>query len=371
MEGGSVTDSFGRLRFSGGRYEQPGMPLSAAAELERFERLVAEVARLRYLADHPERRRAPRGFRSVGLRLTRVEPGSVVPVLERPSSGQTALPVVDHHQEALELICQALDAINDDKPLPERFPERALSEFAQFGRSLQPDERLELGTGGRPPALLQRETRARIQRLAHLNAIEVETVLTGQLTGLASEPPQLTITLPGEGRRQLAGPYTDPALWDDLRGYLGQGERAPLASFSVIASQTPDGTITAIIDVLAVESALPAALADRLQELSTLADGWLQQGVPAPNESALRNTESLLLSCVDEGLPQPDIYPSADGGVQLEWRMPKGGIEIEMLNDNTSTWCRIGSGAANDEYQEHSNSDTDSLVTRLKGALGG
>jgi hypothetical protein len=37
-------------------------------------------------------------------------------------------------------------------------------------------------------------------------------------------------------------------------------------------------------------------------------------------------------------LPKPRVYPSMEGGVQMEWRSPMGyDVEVEILNDGTVT----------------------------------
>jgi hypothetical protein len=78
---GDPDTTFGGFRMSGGRYDQPGLPLQSLSELEHHERLIASVAQALYKARHPLRKRLPTGFRDAfKLRLAAIETGSVVPV---------------------------------------------------------------------------------------------------------------------------------------------------------------------------------------------------------------------------------------------------------------------------------------------------
>ncbi|WP_420117552.1 hypothetical protein, partial [Micromonospora sp.] len=56
------------------------------SEFARYERLVVDVAKAIYKNRHARRQRVPRGFATgFELRLTEIQVGSVVPVLEVPA----------------------------------------------------------------------------------------------------------------------------------------------------------------------------------------------------------------------------------------------------------------------------------------------
>jgi hypothetical protein len=63
----------------------------------------------------------------------------------------------------------------------------------------------------------------------------------------------------------------------------------------------------------------PSQINSRLEQLSALNDGWLDGSGIAPDTNALQNLGSLFQSHYDKSLPIPYIYPTADGGLQLEW----------------------------------------------------
>jgi len=362
--------NFGHIRLAGGRYESPGLPVSTAVELLRYERLISTVAHHLYMRSHPKRKRAPRGFRELlDLRLVDVRAGSVIPVVTRArGDGDEVMIPGDWHDQARRLINEALTEVNTSLALPRTFPVQALKEFASFGRSLQDNERIELSGEGEDTAILTPDTRRRIQSLANLKEIEVELPVQGQVIGLHSDPQRFDLLLITEGRRKIVGEYSDPAMWDTLYGFQGYAERAPLAALSVVARQGLDGELRGIVDVLSIEAALPPEWAARINQLSRLSQGWLYPESETPSRDVLDETEDFLLACVDESLPRPKIFPSAEGGVQLEWRTPGRTVEVELLNEGTARVFALDM-VADDDHEFELETDTEELLELVKGAL--
>lgn len=364
--------AFGHVRLRGGRYDQPGLPVTTAVELARYQRLVSAVAYHLYMRAHPKRKRAPRGFSdSLDLRLVDVQSGSVIPVLSRTPTSHPTLLGDDWHEQARVLINEALANINRDQRLPAWFPVEALKEFASFGRSLQDDEVIEFSGNGAEVAPFTPQTRRRIQSLANLEEIEVELLVQGQVIGLHSDPQRLDVLLAAPSNRKLVGEYTDPGMWDTLREFLGFADRAPLAALSVVARQGLDGEIRAIVDVLGIEAALPTEWVDRIAELASLRKGWLDPDSDSPSREALDITEEFLLACVDEGLPRPSIYPSADGGVQLEWRTASVSVELDILNSGAAHAYAFDIAGNDDHELLQTEIDSDALLNFATEHLNG
>ncbi|MFF0339677.1 hypothetical protein [Kribbella sp. NPDC004875] len=365
---------FGVIHMSGGRYERPGLPLASAEELRRYERLVGRLARSLFMRDHRHRKRAPRGFTtSVVLRLTAIESGSVIPVLERDNtSTDDFAEIPDYYESARQLINSALRTL--DSPigrLDPDFPVDCLKDFAAFGRGLRDDEVIEFwDEQNKQPARFNVAARRKIQTLASLDHLEVELVLQGQITGLRSSPQQFDFVQAGTGRR-IIGTFSDPATWDDLRDFQGYAERAPMASLAVVADQSQNGEILAISEVLNVEAALPIEWAKRIEELSQLRSSWLHDGTPPPSPDALDAAEQLLLACVDDNIKRPGIFPTPDGGIQLEWALDNVEIEIEFPETPRSNargfWFARGSDA--EEEIECAPDDVDTLLDFIRGGM--
>lgn len=241
---------------------------------------------------------------------------------------------IDWHEQARVLINSALREVSADGTIPRKFPKKALRDFAQFGRSLQDDEYFDLATEQEETSVLDKSVRQRIVNLADLDMIEIEKVTLGQITGLQSDPQKFDFLLVSQTqeKRKIQGSYTDPQMWGLLHEFQGYGESSPLTSLSVVAKEDRNGELVSIIDVLGVEPALPPDWADRVSDLNRIQDGWLESDTPAPSIHVMEFLEEILLECLDEDLPRPLMFPSANGGIQLEWRGDTRNIEIEILN---------------------------------------
>ncbi len=355
-------ERFGVIRLRGGRYEQLGLPLVAIAELGRYEKLVHNVARSLYLREHPNRKRVPRGPAfELALRLTAVEPGSVKPVLERALPTTEALFATEHDwfEESRRLINEALRGFNDEQShLIANFPADCLDDFSAVGRSLAADESIEFSDvhGDTPPAILNVDVRKRIVRHTKLGHLDVETLLIGRVTGLRSQPAKFDFKVEENGRK-FEGSYHDDGMFSQLKSVMDEEDRASLVALSAVARQTPDGETVELVDVLAVELTLPDTWRERLSQLARLQAGWLDKGSSPPSAQALDQTERLLLGCLDEMLPRPGIFPTPEGGLQLEWTSPDSETEVRISADGSVHVLWFSTSTDDDREADYSPDD--------------
>lgn len=68
----------------------------------------------------------------------------------------------------------------------------------------------------------------------------------------------------------------------------------------------------------------------RLEELKALRDGWLDGRGLAPSASGLEWLAKEFEARYPEELPQPYIYPEAEGGVRLEWSLGPQEVSLDM-----------------------------------------
>ncbi|MGL5864803.1 MAG: hypothetical protein ACRCYX_02875 [Dermatophilaceae bacterium] len=368
---------FGVIRMRGGRYDDHGLPLFGAAELERYEALVAKVARSLFLGAHPQRQRVPRGFADAfSLRLTGLEDGSVVPVLERAAAGAwpaDGVPVgepEDWFESARVLINTALRGFGAGPvPADRRFPADCIPDLAALGRSLRDEESIELSDDGADPAVLDTAVRRRIREASNLGHLEVETVLHGQVTGLRSDPQQFDFVSSATGQK-VTGRYAESATWNELKEFQGYASRSPMVALSVLATQSPDGEVHQIVDVLGVEAALPEEWAERIDVLAGLEPGWFAEGSEPPSPQALDAAEQLLLACVDAGVGRPGIFPTPEGGVQLEWSTAR--VELEVVFTGATARVLSVSRVDDGEHEEEVDAeDSERLVGVVRRALDG
>ncbi|MFK0282538.1 hypothetical protein ACIQVL_19010 [Streptomyces sp. NPDC090499] len=333
---GTDSRAFGSWRLQGGRYEQPGLPVEVLAEFARYERLVVDVARGLYKQRHASRQRVPRGFASsFSLRLSDIRRGSVIPVLERTAVDADAL--FDDRdagifEEARMIIQDALRSIQDGSGIPRTFPPHALREFSRFGRSLRDDELIEFDSGTPSAVIYSQPVRRQIQEQARLERFEIETLVSGQVVGVSADKGIFEFRLT-RGDKVVPGRFSSDDIVADLKQYLDLSTMAPTVAINAVAIQSMNEEIIEIQDVLSIEPVLPPGWSERLAELHDLEAGWLDGVGQQVSRKVLRAAESLLLEFLDEQVKRPYIYPTEDGGVQLEWPYSAGEVTLTVTSD--------------------------------------
>lgn len=69
-------------------------------------------------------------------------------------------------------------------------------------------------------------------------------------------------------------------------------------------------------------------LDSRLDELTSLTGNWDGEGAQSVDRAALRLAGAVITQALRAGLPEPEIFPVPDGGVQIEWQA--GPVELEL-----------------------------------------
>ena len=72
---------------------------------------------------------------------------------------------------------------------------------------------------------------------------------------------------------------------------------------------------------------MDATLAARLRQLARLPPDWDSYGARPPAAAALHAARRLG-AALPAGAPPPGAVPLADGGLQLEWHLPRGEIAV-------------------------------------------
>ncbi len=137
------TEPFMRLRLVGRRYDDHSVPLEFLKDVSVLEEMIVEVAKYKFLTDHPNRQRSPRGFtKNIQLRLAAINPGSASLEIRIASEPPTLLPTVSQTFSgyARDAIIQAISAAEQERPIEPHLPEGTLSYFDKLGRSLKEGE---------------------------------------------------------------------------------------------------------------------------------------------------------------------------------------------------------------------------------------
>lgn len=89
-----------------------------------------------------------------------------------------------------------------------------------------------------------------------------------------------------------------------------------------------------------------------------------------PSNETVERVERILLA-LDAAVPAPAIYPSGDGGIQLEWRTSSRAVEVEILNSGLieALWYGRSSSDEDGEGRSFHGDDPDGVADFVKGAI--
>jgi hypothetical protein len=71
---------------------------------------------------------------------------------------------------------------------------------------------------------------------------------------------------------------------------------------------------------------------DRKQRLALMTElpaNWDSFGARSPSTAAVRQAEDILVWFAVPGVPPPDVFPTSEGGVQIEWHI--NGLDAEII----------------------------------------
>lgn len=325
--------SFSDIRFSGGRYDSPGLPVSSVPELERYERIVVEVAKVLWKNAHTDRQRIPGSFAEMlGLRLREVRGGSVTPVLERSPLGSKADEVGDVFTAARDQVDREFAKIVagdwDDVDLPPR----AQQALRRFGASLQHDETVIFRATSPDAVRYDSATRRRFLSRNSGDNVETEGVVVGTVRSLSADG-TFRLGLPGSAGA-VPGEYLDATMFDEFHAALND-QTTMYHRLTCSYLVNADDEIVSIQDVREIELFLSVddAGGARLIELAQLDHSWDGLGASKIDLTVLEKVRDLLDALRSHDVSLPTMYPTEVGGVQLEWHGRDEHTEIEVFPD--------------------------------------
>lgn len=323
--------------FRGSRFDADSFPVELLPDLAAYRDLVIEVARALFIRNNPGRERVRKGFiAEFNLRLSRFEPGnSVAAVLERVHRypGELFPPPVVADEDEFDQARDLIDDLISDGTSP-TFPRELLPMFDRFGRGLHENEAIELRSPkrGASPVRYDQSVRQNLL-LQSQGSYQLETETTGVLVGLTKAPAEPVITLKLPDGRFIESPYPTlmtPQLADAMHPTVeatvyvsGLGKfdkRRQLTEFSKVFEFE--------VQEIRSRTARTTTVA-RIAEMHKIEDGWLDGTGKRPTDAALALAENAMqrLSSTPQ-LEDAYLYPTPDGGIQVEWTI--NGVEITV-----------------------------------------
>src|SRR6266496_3779100 len=136
--------------FKGKRFEDHGLDLDVLPELYAYKELLVAAAKELWHRHNPDRQRLPKNFEdSLCLKFYDLKRGSVaVPIFREVEVANQAelfqFEQPDELDEAVLLVTEGVEAANSGQPLPEALPKNIIPLFENYGKTLRPDEFIEL-----------------------------------------------------------------------------------------------------------------------------------------------------------------------------------------------------------------------------------
>lgn len=348
---------FMQPRMVGPRFDGHAIPLEMLKDLAVLEEMIIEVAKWRFLQEHPGRQRSPRGFTDgISLKLTGIEEGSAVPQVSLFVETQGIFPAglfppenQAYFEQARDSIYGAINAAANDESITAHLPENLLGYFDRMGRGLRDGEVIEFDPGNANRlARLDKSTRRKlIFASSQTQELTEEVSLRGSVPEADQE--RMTFTLQVLGGPRVSAPIASQhqgAIIQAFNGYR-KGTRIQIQG---IGRYNRNNRLMSIDEVEHISILDPLDVAARLEEFRAFRDGWLDGKGRAPTQEALDWFANAFESQYPEDLPLPYLYPTAEGGIQAEWALGQYEVSLEVdLESKQAEWQNLNMATDQDE----------------------
>lgn len=341
--------AFAFFALEGDRFERPGLPADSTREVIAFRDAILAIAADLWRRDNPDRKNVPPRFAaSFDLRLVDVRRGSVRPtlVLDSPAPGTSTAEwnsFVEYYRRAVDVATNDVQEVerDDDAALGlSQVRRRALS---KVGKTLQSNERLRLGPPlPGPRAVVTPVVRQRLLAVdAPLAPPTTPTAVSviGVLTEYDAERHSFFLRTDDDDRRVLCViEHFNQPLIERVREHLALSYHSVVSPSVRVDGQTLQGTDEPVVHVYevhqveVVRTAAEKVMVRRLRELTSLSPGWAGPGSEVPTAELAQLLEPLA-SDLTSSPHKVHVVPTADGSIQLEWRVGDVEYTAELNTD--------------------------------------
>jgi len=331
-------------RFVGERFERQTLPLEFAADLKALQDLIQIIAKWHFINDHKgTRKRGPRHLSSLmEMHIVGIDPGSAIPVLG-VFADQPELDFDNLFSRSVTTFLSVVENIgkNESWELPLGFPQDAIKLFEPFGKSLYDSERIEFAVTSDVP-IIKYDVKVRNKILAKvapdrlerrtLRGKIVEIDLDANTFQLRTYDSKVTGRISDGFHRKLIDVFSsERRLVIDIEGICIHNSKDRALRLEKLDR----------MDIVNTE-----VMRDRLDQISSLRPTWLM-GLGRDRDGLLRDFWDAWESFVLHNLPQPNLFPIDDDGIEVEWTAGDEHVSLELaltdlkgrliyFNDNTS-----------------------------------
>ena len=328
---------FQSLAYDGERFVRHSLPVDVLPDLLAYRDLLVEVAKELFRTEH-QRKRVPKGF-DEHLRLDLVDIGQGSAIAQLDNLAETSVEgdatgFGAYYDRARDVISECIAAAAGNRPLPAQFPERLLSYFNAFGRTLQPDEVIRMGGGeGRASVTYSGAVRTQLV-LRSTQRVERPVDLVGLVTDLFGNEYLFTLTVPG--MTPVRAPFHEAMQSVLLEAFDHRTQQWQVRVTGVGIYDRNDQLlkIASTTHVELAEAPEVLSLRSRLSAMIELEPGWFEPGSLVPKVDLITQATAILVALFDgHNVPVPHVYPRPDGGIQAEWDGETFTVEARFTAD--------------------------------------
>ena len=137
--------------------------------------------------------------------------------------------------------------------------------------------------------------------------------------------------------------------------------------FTVPSSSSTMGNTNDLSEVEEHRKRLDAVF-NKIAAFRYLPQGWDSYRAPQidlPTQSVAKSIIKLLWQSLGAALPEPFVAPCSDGGILLEWELPKREISVTIGQGGTAFEYLIAEKATDNIVEEGTTGNVGILVTRI------
>lgn len=321
-----MREDFWKPKLVGERFNGPAVPLEMLKDFAALEEMLVEVAKWKFLEEHPGRERIQRNFaKDIELQLVAVEDGSAKLAIALAFTTSLLPPPNARYfeQAKTEIVESIAQSATGQHP---RMPASLLSYFDRFGRSLRPGESIEFPRE-QGPVTLNPEVRKQLIRSAKVETWTEEAALRAKIyeVNQDSDSFQFELSDGSKAKAPMDDKYRDTVL-EALKGYRSG------AYFLIqgVVQRDRSDRVKGFESIEHVTQLDPLDVVLRLDEISKLKDGWLDGSGIAPSKELLEGLQNDFENSFDSFLPLPYMYPTEVGGIQAEWTLNDWEVVLEI-----------------------------------------
>jgi hypothetical protein len=348
-----------RIKLVGARFQDGQLPIDSLIELEKYQCAIRTLAIAEWKTDHPNTD-LPEDFAShLGLTIKSLDKGSADLLLAFEQTQNYSR----YQTESRAVVDATLLAAHSGMPLP-YMNESAVAEvhhqLSEVGLTLKDGQELEYypnGPNDAPMTItissskLAREALLLGNFWAPEDSVEDQPDLSKDSEALVGRITEVDVTAKSFRFESLqfgslkAWFKESPELLVDIKRVLDSTPDAPLVRLDGDL-QRKAGRPWRLTKTNEIQVFFPsdAPWSGRLEELASIQEGWGDGSGQIITFLALDAAKEILVALTNAQRPQPNVFPSLEGGLSLEWVTSTSVKNIEISPDGIFWLFQSGSG---------------------------